>query len=129
MGLYGRERELQAIDAAVEAAAGGGFRSRVLVGEAGIGKSALLAAAAERADARELRVVAGRAAEHERDVPFGLVVDALDEEAARVAGPRLAAAGAELSAVLPSAGEGASALVTAAAPGERFLLHRALRAF
>jgi DNA-binding CsgD family transcriptional regulator len=127
--LHGREAELQAIDGALEAAADGAWRPLVLVGESGIGKSALVAAAGARADARGMRVVAGRAAEHERDVPFGLVVDALDDEAARVSGPRLNAAGPELRAVLPSAGDAPAVPVETAGAGERFLYHRALRSF
>ena len=129
MRLHGRDLELEATDAVLDAAADGEFRPLVLVGEAGIGKSSVLAAAAERAEARGMQVVAGRAAEHEGSVPFGLVVDALDEQAAAIARPRLEAAGPELASVLPSAAAGAPASPDVAGPGERFRLHRALRAF
>ena len=60
-----------------------------LVGEPGIGKTRLLAELAARADARGHLVLAGSASELERDLPFWVFVDALDEY---VAGPRPAAA-------------------------------------
>jgi predicted ATPase len=46
-----------------------------VLGEPGVGKSALLGAL--DAIAGEHRVLAGRAAEFERDLPFGVFVDAL----------------------------------------------------
>ena len=48
-----------------------------LMGETGLGKSALLAEIGARAHAAGLPVLAGRGSEHERDVPFGMIVDAL----------------------------------------------------
>jgi ATP/maltotriose-dependent transcriptional regulator MalT len=50
-----------------------------LVGEPGIGKTRLLAELAARADARGHLVLDGSASELERDLPFGVFVDALDE--------------------------------------------------
>jgi DNA-binding CsgD family transcriptional regulator len=73
--LVGRDSELAAITRAVEDGCG----VVGVVGEAGIGKTRLLAAFAEQARATGLRVLEGRGAEHERDVPFGLVADALGE--------------------------------------------------
>jgi len=46
-------------------------------GEAGIGKTRLLAETLEQARARSLRVAAGRAEELERTRPFGLLADTL----------------------------------------------------
>jgi DNA-binding NarL/FixJ family response regulator len=127
MSLHGRQAETAAIDAVLQ---GDGFGQLVLIGEAGLGKTALVGLAAEYAAERGMLVLRGRAAVHERSVPFGLVIDALDEQAARMIGPRLAAAGPELAAVLPSAaGEARGAPVDAPGPGERFRYHRALRAF
>jgi predicted ATPase len=80
--LVGREGELAAADAAVAGVAAGESRVLAVLGETGIGKSALLDAVHERAEAAGLLVLSGRAAEHERDVPFGLVVDALDDHVA-----------------------------------------------
>ena len=57
----------------------------VVVGEPGIGKTALLEAAAERAGAAGLLTLAGRAAEHEREVPFALAVAALDDHVVHAA--------------------------------------------
>ena len=50
-----------------------------LVGEPGIGKTRLLAELAARADARGCLVLGGSASELERDLPFWVFVDALDE--------------------------------------------------
>ena len=50
-----------------------------LIGEPGIGKSRLLAEAAARADAHGYLVLRGAASELERDLPFWVFVDALDE--------------------------------------------------
>jgi predicted ATPase len=49
------------------------------VGESGIGKSRLLAELARRADRRGFFVLDGRSAEFEHDIPFGLIVDALND--------------------------------------------------
>jgi ATP/maltotriose-dependent transcriptional regulator MalT len=51
----------------------------VVVGEPGIGKSRLLSELRERAGSLDFEVLAGRGFEPERHVPFGLIVDALDE--------------------------------------------------
>jgi DNA-binding CsgD family transcriptional regulator len=50
-----------------------------LVGEPGIGKTRLLAELSARADARGSLVLSGSASELERDLPFSVFVDALDE--------------------------------------------------
>ena len=106
MELVGREAELAVVDAAIANVVGGSSRVLVVAGEPGIGKTALLEAAAERA-ASGMLVVSARAAEHEREVPFALTVAALDDHVA-------------LAAVLPAAAPGGS-------PAERFRYHRALR--
>ena len=51
----------------------------LLVGEPGIGKTRLLAELAARADAERQLVLSGSASELERDLPFSVFVDALDE--------------------------------------------------
>ena len=130
-GLFGREAELAEVDSAV-AAAQAGLEVVALTGEPGIGKSALLAELAERAAGAGLSVLDGRAAEHERDVPFALVVDALDDSVAAMGARRLQSLGeerlGELGAVLPAAAGHGAAQVTAAGPAERFRYHRALLA-
>ena len=70
--VIGRARERDALAAALEAG-----RGVVLVeGEAGIGKSRLLAWAAEEA---AVEVLAARASEYESDLPYALWLDALGE--------------------------------------------------
>ncbi|HEV2812061.1 MAG TPA: ATP-binding protein, partial [Solirubrobacteraceae bacterium] len=129
--LVGRDAEQQALADAVAATVGDEPSVVALFGEAGIGKSALLRDLRERAAAAGLRVLEGRAAEHERDVPFALAIEALDDAAEALGPSRFASLGperqAELAAVLPSveAPEGVAPPATGAE--ERFRLHRALR--
>jgi len=123
--LVGRTGEIGEIERAVAAAREGEMRALAVVGEAGIGKSALLDAAAAAAERAGMTVLRGRAAEHEREVPFGLVVDALDDHVAGLHPSRLAAVGPELGVVLPAAGDGAAPPPAGAT--ERFRLHRSLR--
>jgi DNA-binding CsgD family transcriptional regulator len=75
MDLVGREVELASAQRALDAVPGGESRVLAVLGEAGIGKSALLETIGARA--QPLLVAAGRAAEHERDLPFALALDAL----------------------------------------------------
>ncbi|MCZ0972702.1 ATP-binding protein [Streptomyces albulus] len=67
--LVGRETELATIVGFLDAIAARG-RSCVFVGEPGIGKTALLAAAADEARARGLAVLSARGAESERHLSF-----------------------------------------------------------
>ena len=76
-GLYGRTGELQAIDGTLDAVARGGRSLVTVTGEAGIGKTRLLAALRERADAQRLVVLEGRASELESDIPLVPAIDAL----------------------------------------------------
>ena len=129
--LLGRESELDIAGAAVTGAADGESRVLAVLGDAGIGKSALLAAVRELAGSAGMLVLEGRAAEHERDVPFGLAVDALDDHVAGLHPRRLESLGpggeAELAAVLPAVARHWEAAQTAGA-AERYRYHRALRA-
>jgi DNA-binding CsgD family transcriptional regulator len=100
--LVGRQAELEATAGALEDVRGGRPRVLVVHGEAGIGKSALLAAIAERAAGAGLSVLEGRGVEHERNVPFGVAVDAFEDPLKE--------------------------LPAAAGPAERYRYHRALRA-
>src|SRR6266550_6783269 len=73
--LLGRERELVAIDQAL-AAARLGKSSRLLIrGEPGIGKTALLDHAVEKAGS--MRVLTARGVEFEADIPFAGLHDLL----------------------------------------------------
>ena len=68
--LIGRETELVRLTAAIEAAASGQASYVLLLGEAGIGKSVLLGAAAALAADRGLRVLAGSAVETGGTIPY-----------------------------------------------------------
>jgi DNA-binding CsgD family transcriptional regulator len=126
--LVGRVGELEAIERALRAVERDRVAGVVLVvGESGIGKTTLLGTIGRREGAR--LVLAGRAAEVERDLPFGVFVDALDRHLAgqerRVAllGEQLVG---ELAAVFPSL----EALVekpVRVLESERFRVHRAVR--
>src|SRR5687767_4996399 len=95
-GLVGRDRELAALVEVVESAAAGQARPCVVEGEAGIGKTALVAAAINAARDRGLTILAGRADDLERDRPFGPLADALGLDAASP-DPRSARAAALLA--------------------------------
>src|SRR5688572_24238378 len=75
-------------------------------GEPGIGKSRLVAEVCARAEARSALVLAGRAAEFERSVPFGVYMDALDDYLGTVNPRRLERLGREsieeLAQIFPS---------------------------
>lgn len=68
--LLGREPETARIDAAIAAARAGGNATLVLVGDPGMGKSALLAESRDRAEAAGLRVLTARGNESEAGLPF-----------------------------------------------------------
>jgi predicted ATPase/DNA-binding CsgD family transcriptional regulator len=128
--LVGRAHELGVVDDALAEVGGGRPVAIEVVGEPGIGKTRLLAELARRADERGHVVVTGRASELERDLPFWLFVDALDEYVQGLEPRRLAGLDqdvrAELSHVLPSL----SAHPDGGAAGlqdERYRTHRAVR--
>src|SRR5688572_7706544 len=77
--LVGRSAELRTLDGLLDGAAARRAGAVELVGEPGIGKTRLLAELGRRADARGMLVLSGSASEFERDLPFWVFVDALDE--------------------------------------------------
>src|SRR4051812_9664863 len=125
--LLGRRAELAAVEAALEAVAARRGAVLAFSGEGGIGKTRLLDEFQARADAAGALVLSGRAAELERELPFGVWEDALAEHAAflgvdrleRLVGEQLP----ELAAVLPTVGR-----VPAGLQDERYRTHRAVRA-
>jgi DNA-binding NarL/FixJ family response regulator len=129
--LLGRDAELEAIQRSLDEVVAGEARLLGVLGEAGIGKSALLAELHARADAADLLVLEGRAAEHERDLPLGLATDALDDHVSTLHPRRLESLGAEreaeLAAVLPAVAQHVEP-VPISGPAERFRYHRSLRA-
>ncbi len=128
--LVGRAAELGSLDRLLSDLEGGRSATVQLVGEPGIGKTRLLAELAARADERGQLVLSGSASELERDLPFWVFVDALDEYVQGL-DPRRRALLAEnvrneLAQVFPSL----SALASGNAPPlqhERYRSHRAVR--
>ena len=104
--LVGRDAELDRLDRVLEQAGAGTARAVFVTGEPGIGKTHVLAELVRRAERRGYLVLEGRAAEYEEELPFGVVVDALDayvESLGRAVVDRLAADGlGELADVFPS---------------------------
>jgi ATP/maltotriose-dependent transcriptional regulator MalT len=129
--LVGRAEELGSLAHALAELDRGRSVAVLLVGEPGIGKTRLLAEFGSRADADGHLVLSGSASELERDLPFSLFVDALDEYV-RGIDPKLVGlleddVRTELAHVFPS-------LTTLADGGpaalqhERYRSHRAVRA-
>ena len=109
----------------------GRLRAVVLLGEPGIGKTCLLEELAIRAARRGQLVLEGSASELERELPFGVFVDALDEYVDALEPRRWSLAvgdesRAELAHVLPSIppSPGTSAGLLGV---ERYRTHRAVR--
>jgi DNA-binding NarL/FixJ family response regulator len=129
--LVGRERELGAVDRILGGLSARRGRFLEVRGEPGIGKTRLLTVVVEGAEARRYLVLTGRAAEFERDVPFGVMVDALDDHLAamdpreleRLSGGALA----ELARVFPALAHSRSAS-HGGLQEERYRAHRAVRA-
>ena len=78
MELVGRATELAAVVSAVAGVRDGTGRVLGVFGEAGIGKSALLAALGVQARRAGLVCLEARGVEHEREIPFALALEALD---------------------------------------------------
>ena len=138
--LVGRRDALRVFELALNGAAGGGFQFLSLVGEPGAGKTRLLAELAAAAGRKKLATLWGRAAEFEQEMPFAVVIDALDDYV-EACGPGLPGRlGTEMTRTLallfPSLRPKAPRLDPAAAPGEvsrvadvtrRYGLYRAVR--
>jgi DNA-binding CsgD family transcriptional regulator len=127
----GRTHELGVLERALEAVAAGGSRIVAFRGEPGIGKSRLLFELAERCEQRGFLVTSGRAAELERDLTFGLLVNALerlfsDVDARRVTGLEVEQQH-ELAAVFPAI-ERLAGVEAVPVSGERHRLARAVQA-
>ncbi len=78
--LVGRRDALRAFGEALDASSAGSFQFLRLIGEPGAGKTRLLGELAAEAVRRELTARWGRSAEFEQELPFGVVVDALDDQ-------------------------------------------------
>ena len=129
--LVGRAEELGALNHLLDALDRGESAAAALVGEPGIGKTRLLAELATSAETRRHLVLGGAASDLERDLPFWVFVDALEEYVQGLDPRRLATLGeavlAELALVLPAL----SPVTTGREPAvqhERYRSHRAVRA-
>ena len=129
--FVGRAEELGSFDQVLVEVDEGVASAIVLMGEPGIGKTRFLAEFARSADENGRLVLTGSASELERDLPFSVFVDALDEYLHGLSPDRLAVLDedvrTELSHVFPSL----TALGTAsggALQHERYRSHRAVRA-
>ncbi len=130
-GVVGRARELAEIERALDGVASGASWALELSGEAGIGKSHLLAEACRRAEGRGFLVLDGRAAEFEQDMPFGVIVDALNDHVGWLGPAVLRALDAEtlgeLAWILPSLSGLESERAAAPGGGQRYRAHYAVR--
>ena len=127
--FVGRKAELASIDRLLEELQTGRGGAVALVGEPGNGKTRLLEELIGSADLRGYLALSGTASELDRDVPFWVVADALEEYVRGLAPTVLEPLGpdvvADLAHVLPlvSAVDGARAPVA----HERYRSHRAVR--
>jgi predicted ATPase len=126
--LVGRAAELGSLEEMLASLSRGRAAALALVGEPGIGKTCLLAELAARAERERRLVLSGSASELERELPFWIFVDALDEYVEGLEPRRLATLDdqtrAELAHVLPSL-NGADA--DHGLQQERYRTHRAVR--
>ncbi len=129
--LVGRDRELLEIEGALDQLATGQPWLVEIVGEPGIGKSRLLAELSRRGEDRGYLVLDGRAAEFERDIPFGLIVDALNDYLASLEPAMLQALEEdelrELASIFPSLPRQDPLLEGASEGTQRYRVHYAIR--
>jgi len=77
--IAGRDREVQLLEHLLEEGCTGSPQIVFVTGEPGIGKTTLLTELLRLGELRGCLALKGNAAEFERELPFGLVVDTLDE--------------------------------------------------
>ena len=130
--LAGRAREVAELDHALDRAASGTQSAIALVGEPGIGKSRLLGELTKRALDRGFLVLDGRAAEFELDIPFGVILDALNDHAGSLEPSLLHGLESvvleELGSVFPSLSAFAPDEPVRRIGPERYRIHYAIRA-
>jgi hypothetical protein len=106
--LIGRDQEIAELQRAIDDAIDGHGMVVAIVGEAGVGKTSLLATVHAAGRRRRARVLAGRCYESAQVLPFGPWAEAFrgDEEALRTGVEALAPIWqAELARLLPEVGE------------------------
>ena len=129
--LVGRARELGELDGALARLAAGQPWFVQIVGEPGIGKSCLLGELCRRGEQRGYLALEGRAAEFERDIPFGLIVDALNDYVGAAEPAVLRALDEdterELASIFPSLPMPEGGSPSGGRGAERYRLHYAIR--
>ena len=129
--LVGRARELAELEGALDRLAAGAPWCLQIAGEPGIGKSRLLLELCRRAEDRGYLVLNGRAAEFERDIPFGLMVDALNDYFGSLEPAVLRALDddvpQELAAIFPALPRDPDSAASRGEGAERYRLHYAVR--
>jgi ATP/maltotriose-dependent transcriptional regulator MalT len=129
--LVGRARELAELERVLDQLAAGEPCFVAIVGEPGIGKSRLLAEICRRGEERGYLVLDGRAAEFERDIPFGLIVDALNDYLGSLPPSVLRAVDEdlvrELAAIFPALPGQYRGAASGGEGAERYRLHYAVR--
>lgn len=129
--LVARDTELAVLDRMLDRVAQRKAAIVAVVGEPGIGKTRLLAELAAHAEERRFLVLEGSAAEFESDLPYGIVLDAVDDYLATVSPTLLRRLApihlSELGRVFPTLGE-KTLERSPALRDERYLLHFAVRA-
>ena len=129
--LVGRREEIRSLERMLDELDGGRAGAVAVVGEPGVGKTRLLDELRARAEGRGHLVLVGSAAELERDLPFSVFLDALDEYVAGLDRDTFAgldqSTQTELAHVFPSLWELERGQPVASQP-ERYRSHRAVRA-
>jgi ATP/maltotriose-dependent transcriptional regulator MalT len=128
--LVGRADELGSLERVLNELDRGHPRALELAGEPGIGKTRLLRELARRAELRGHLVLSGSASELERDLPFSVFVDALDEFLQGLEPVHFAALDEDVRTELAHVFPSLSSLAAGRRAGlqqERFRSHRAVR--
>ncbi|ROP28898.1 helix-turn-helix transcriptional regulator [Couchioplanes caeruleus] len=125
--MIGRDAEWRTAVDAVDAL-GDGARVLEVVGEPGIGKTRLLAELAGHARERRRLTLTGRATEFESEIPFALVVEALDDHVRRHGESLRARLAADDVARLGEILDGLRTGPAPASPGDAAERYRSLRA-
>ncbi len=130
--LVGRASEVAELNRGLDRVGTGEPWFVYLAGEPGIGKTRLLAELCLRAEQRGWLVLDGRAAEFERDVPFGVMVDALNDYIGGLQPALLCPlddnAPAELASIIPSLSRHAAEDALRTVDSERHRAQYAVRA-
>ena len=125
--IVGRVPYLAALDAQIAAAHAAQGQALFVAGEAGIGKSRLVAEARARAAARGMRILDGRCFEPDRTLPYAPLLDLLRNHLAvrpaDAAVREFAASATDLVPLLPELAQFLPEIPLAAEPDQRRLAH------